>query len=171
MNRWDKYFLNMCTATASQSMCLSRQIGAIIVRGKSIISTGYNGPPAGIPHCGGSRIKVDHDLRSRIFPANIKPNPLKSCPRQIMGYQSGEGLEWCPAAHAERNCIANAAKNGVATQDTTMYMSCCVPCGPCLGEIIGAGIKEIVVTDTKVYDKIGTYILKHAALHVRRFGE
>ena len=63
--KWDEYFLDICCSISTKSPCLSRKIGAILVRDNSIISTGYNGPPRGVPHCGHDRFMADHDLRDR----------------------------------------------------------------------------------------------------------
>jgi len=120
---WDEYFLRIAKEVAGRSHCLSRQIGAILVKNRSIISTGYNGPPRGFPHCEGE------------------------CPRQAAGFKSGGGLHMCPAVHAEVNAIANAARLGVSTKNTTMYLTCNVPCKDCLAVIINAGITEVVVPD------------------------
>ena len=59
MNSWDRYFHTICEAVASKSPCLSRHIGAILVRDHSIVSTGFNGPSRGIPHCGHDRVMKD----------------------------------------------------------------------------------------------------------------
>jgi len=64
MNKWDLYFHSICIAVASKSPCLSRKIGAILVRDHSIVSTGYNGPPRGVPHCGHERFMKDKVLQN-----------------------------------------------------------------------------------------------------------
>lgn len=144
--RWDKYFHTICKAVSSKSPCLSRQIGAILVRDKSIVSTGYNGPARGYPHC-----------RAAIGPNNL-------CPRKVLGYKSGEGLHLCPAAHAEGNCVANAARNGVSTIDTTLYMNCIIPCKDCAIILVNAGIKEIVVDDVTPYHDVSVKILRNVVI-------
>jgi dCMP deaminase len=125
---WDLYFLRIAKAVGENSKCLSRRIGAIIVRDKLILSSGYNGPPVGYIHCG----------------EKIKKGETVQCPRRRLGYPSGQGLEICPAVHAERNTVLAAAKNGTATDGATLYCYCGFPCKDCLIEIINAGIKEIV---------------------------
>jgi len=132
---WDLYFRTICDTVASKSPCLSRQIGAILVRDKSIVSTGYNGPPRGVDHCA-DQIPFGEGLQ---------------CPRHAAGYASGEGLHLCPATHAEMNCIVNAARLGVSTLGTTLYMNCIIPCMECLKVLINAGVEEIVVDDTTFY--------------------
>lgn len=162
MNKtWDEYFLTVCNAVGENTKCLSRRIGAILVKDKSIISTGYNGPARGIPHCGLERYMRDPIVRDQL---NDHENISDTCPRQLMGYKSGEGLDICIAGHAERNALINAARNGTITKDCTMYMNCNIPCSPCLIDIINAGIKEIVVTELVYYDTMGKYILTHSNL-------
>lgn len=169
MSRWDEYFLSICETVASNSKCLSRAVGAIIVNDKSIISTGYNGPPRGIPACG-SRYFIDEKLRETLnFGFNVDNYPETVCPRQTLGFKSGQGLEWCIAGHAERNSIVNAAREGIKVKGAIMYMGCEVPCTPCLVEIINAGISEIVVTGMGHYDTMSEYLIKESKLKVRTY--
>ena len=165
---WDEYFLEICNTISTNSKCLSRKIGAIIVRDKSIISTGYNGPPSGVPSCS-KRYFIDEKFKQKLIEIErIDASDFETtCPRQALGFKSGEGLEWCVAGHAERNTIVNAAKNGVCVKDCIMYMSCGIPCAPCLVEIINSGIEEIVVTNMKYYDIMGEYLIKESGLKVR----
>ena len=171
--KWDKYFYDVAYAVAQNSKCLSRKIGAVIVRGKSIIATGYNGPPSGVKHCADRWGLYDENdpIYHGANPDGIAAPQIDDniCPRQTFGYQSGEGTFMCPAGHAERNAIANAAKMGVSTIGATMYMTCPTPCKDCLADIIGAGISEIVMTKHFVYDDMSQYILNGAHLKVRIF--
>lgn len=159
MNNWDKYFLNIANVVAENSKCLSRKIGAVIVRDKSIISVGYNGPPRGVPPCNEWPDYIQKYGKSDI------------CPRRYMGYKSGEGMEYCPAAHGEANAINNAARNGINVYGAVMYMNCPKSCEKCLTTIINAGIKEIVVTksESKYKSDVGDYIIKTSGLKVREF--
>ena len=84
-----------------------------------------------------------------------------------MGFKSGEGLEWCVAAHAERNCIVDAARRGVEVKGTTMYVTCEIPCTPCLVEIINAGVVSVVVTKREYYDVSGPYLIRNSDLDIR----
>ena len=145
MKRWDTYFHSICVAVATKSPCLSRQIGAILVRDKSIIATGYNGPARGYPHC------------------------IDECPRRLSGFKSGEGLEHCPASHAEMNCVANAARIGTNTCGSTLYMNSLLPCKFCAVILVNAGISEIVVDETKPYHEMSIDIFKHGNVAIRRF--
>jgi len=167
--RWDRYFHDICTAVSSKSPCLSRKIGAILVRDKSIVATGYNGPPRGVPHCGHERLIKDKSLSDVLREIGTKSSWRDECPRKLMGYVSGEGLEWCPAQHAEANCISNAARLGVSTIDTTLYMNYIIPCKDCFGKLINAGIIEVVVDDAKVYDKHTQYLINNSNIKIREF--
>lgn len=174
LRRWDKYFRGICEAVASKSPCLSRKVGAILVRDNIVISTGYNGPARGIPHCGHERVMHDDilvkELEKHEGNYSYVPGELRTtCPRKILGYESGEGLEWCIAEHAERNCIASAARVGVSVKDTTLYMNCVIPCKNCLNLLINAGVKEAVVDDVTPYDKYSSLILKHTKIKIRKF--
>lgn len=164
--RWDKYFYEVCKSIASKSPCLSRQIGAILVKDKSIISTGYNGPARGYPHCKAVRVEMP-DLKEMLPPEEGIHTELV-CPRYAKGYKSGEGLDECPAAHAEVNCIANAARAGASTIGSTLYMNCIIPCKDCAVAIVNAGITEVVVEDIVPYDDMSIEIFKHGKVKVRR---
>jgi dCMP deaminase len=177
MSSWDKYFYDICKSVASKSRCLSRQIGAVIVRDKSIISTGYNGPPRGIPHCDDPSVweKNSNTMGSgfwmfRGVETSIKIEEdidLTKCPRQYMGYKSGEGLNWCFAGHAERNAIINAARLGISTYGTSLYCNCGVPCKDCLSEIINAGVMEIICLHFNFYDVSSKYLIENSNISLR----
>ena len=170
MNRWDSYFHLICVSVSSKSPCLSRKIGAILVYDHSIISTGYNGPPRGIPHCGHLRLMVDDALGNELDKYEFKAEHLKtSCPRKLMGYESGTGMEWCPAQHAEVNCLTNAARNGVDVTDSTLYMNSIIPCKNCFGALINAGIKEIVIDNVQVYDMHTQFLINNSNIYIREF--
>jgi dCMP deaminase len=136
---WDDYFMGICDAVARKSHCLSRNIGCVAVKDKRIIATGYNGPVAGYPHCN------TKDLSG-----------ILTCPRRLAGFKSGEGLSMCPAEHAERNVINEAAKPGHSLQGCTLYMNCEVPCAECAKAIVNSGIKEIVTAQSATYDSKGS---------------
>lgn len=165
---WDEYFYNVCRQVARNSKCLSRRIGAVMVRDKSIISTGYNGPPRGVPRCD-RRWTLDPEFIEKYGKFAEGQDVEGRCPRYVIGFKSGEGLEICPAGHAERNALINAARYGIATKGASLYMSCGIPCSPCMVEIINAGIKEIVVTSLKIYDETSKYLLTQSKLGVRLF--
>ncbi|MHA2343493.1 MAG: deoxycytidylate deaminase [Candidatus Hodarchaeales archaeon] len=155
---WDLYAMRIAKEVAQNSKCLSRSIGAVLVRDKSVISTGYNGPPRGVPECW-----------------NRNPNYERKCPRQVQGYKSGEGLDLCIAGHAERNAIVNAARFGIETRGTSLVCYCGIPCKDCLIEVINAGIIEIVykkgsstgVAGDDYYDRLSPYLVQNSDILVR----
>lgn len=180
---WDEYFYGICHAVARNSKCFSRKIGAILVRDKSVFSTGYNGPPRGVPPCderwyedravfeqywdnlSDPELAKQADPDGSMFKASVKGK----CPRQVLGFKSGEGIDWCPAGHAEENAILNAARMGISTRGSIMYMTCAIPCAKCLVKIINAGVSELVVTGYKVYDKSTNYLLNTSGVQVRLY--
>jgi dCMP deaminase len=114
----DNYFMNIALMVASRSTCLRRSVGSVIVRGKQIVSTGYNGAPQLMPHC----LEI-------------------GCARE--GVPSGERSELCRGAHAEQNAINFAARFGISIEGATVYTTH-LPCSWCAKSIINAGIKRVV---------------------------
>lgn len=178
--KWDKYFFDLANTVASNSKCLSRKIGAVLVKDGAIISTGYNGPPKGVPSCNFRAVndlgyKRDEKLIKVLTAKNINPNDFRTmnmCPRQALEFKSGKGLEWCVAGHAERNTLIQAAKNGISTNKTIMYMNCPLPCSPCLVEIINAGVDEIVCTNERgYYDTSAEWLVKSSGIKTRTFSD
>jgi len=120
---WDEYFMRIAFLAATRSNCVRRKVGAVIVKDRRIISTGYNGPPRGALHC--------DDL---------------GCLREQLKVPSGERRELCRGLHAEQNAIIQAAYNGTAINDSIIYVTT-HPCSDCSKMIINAGIKEIVFSE------------------------
>jgi len=158
---------------SKNSKCLSRKIGAIIVKDHSIISMGYNGPSRGIPHCGLDRYNKDKYLRD----AENNGNRLSlfsdkligsTCPRKLLGFKSGEGLEYCIASHADEMRYKRS-KTRHKDGQTKMYMSCSTPCHECLKEIINAGIEEVICTSLDRYDEASAYLIENSVLKIRTF--
>jgi len=149
MNRpsWDEYFMQMAELTAQRSTCLRRQVGAIIVKEKHIIATGYNGAPKGLPHC----------------------EELGGCLREKLEIPSGERHELCRALHAEQNAIIQAATLGQSIEGATIYITH-QPCIICAKMIINAGISRIVIR--RGYpDEMSRGMLREAGLKVELIGE
>ena len=169
---WDSYMLSMARATAENSKCLSRKIGAVITRDNRIVSTGYNGPPVGMLPCTHLNHAVKEEALAKLGrPLRdlelTKPEGGPQCPRRALGYGSGEGLHICPATHAEVNAIISAARMGVSVDGGTMWLTCEVPCQRCLGQIINAGISEVVVTSWRNYDALSRCILAASPITIR----
>ena len=176
---WDLYFMGIAKQVSKNSKCLSRKIGAIIVKDKVPISTGYNGPPRGVPHCDSDeRIcfiidqlkfndeNLETDAAEIVSIKEFKGKSKYMCPRRVLGYKSGEGLHLCQAGHAERNAIVNAAREGIRVKGSTMYCWCPTPCSPCLIEIINAGIVRVVATKEYYYDEIAEWLIKTSDLEM-----
>lgn len=145
MNRrpsWDEYFMDMAALTARRSTCLRRQVGAVIVKDRHIIATGYNGAPRGVPHC----------------------DEKGGCLRQQLNVPSGERHELCRALHAEQNAIIQAATLGQSIEGGTIYVTN-QPCVICAKMIINAGIRRIVVKEGYP-DELAVEILKEAGLSI-----
>jgi dCMP deaminase len=117
---WDSYFMQIAQLVASRSTCMRRQVGAVIVKDKQILSTGYNGSPSGLRHCG-----------------------EVGCLREVLNVQPGERTEICRAVHAEQNALLQAARHGVAIEGADMYTSV-QPCVLCTKMIINAGLKRVI---------------------------
>ena len=114
----DDYFMEIANVAASRSTCLRRKAGAVLVRDKRILSTGYNGVPKGLLHCEDT-----------------------GCPRA--DYPSGTHHELCRAVHSEQNAIVQAAIHGVSIEGSTLYCTH-QPCTLCAKMLINAGIKRVV---------------------------
>jgi len=116
---WDQYFMEIAVLVAKRSTCLRRAVGALIVKDKRILSTGYNGAPSGIAHC------------SEV-----------GCLRQNLQVASGQRHELCRGIHAEQNAIIQAAYHGVPIQGASLYCTN-LPCSICTKMLINSGIQTI----------------------------
>ncbi len=139
---WDSYFMQMAELTATRSTCLRRQVGAVIVKDRHIVATGYNGAPRRVPHCA----------------------ERGGCLREELGIPSGERHELCRALHAEQNAIIQAATLGVSIEDAAIYITH-QPCVICAKMIINAGITRIVVKEGYP-DELSEEILREAGLRI-----
>ncbi len=170
---WDLYFLRIAREVSKRSKCMSRQIGAVLVKDNAIISTGYNGPARGMKHCNERNITFYNGLKPETPYEYNEPESFPDiCPRRIYNYKSGEGLHLCQAGHAERNALIQAARNGVSTKETTLYCYCCRPCKDCMIEIINAGISTLVylIVD-KDYDPYSATLLNESDIITRVYKE
>ncbi|MDD5042194.1 MAG: cytidine/deoxycytidylate deaminase family protein [Candidatus Omnitrophica bacterium] len=140
---WDEYFLEMASLVAKRSTCLRRSVGAVIVKDKRILATGYNGAPSGLKHC----VEI-------------------GCIRQQMKIPSGQRHELCRALHAEQNALIQACLHGISVKGGTLYATT-QPCVICAKMLINAGIKEIVVSEGYP-DKMAMSFLKQAKIKIRK---
>jgi dCMP deaminase len=150
---------------------MSRKIGAILVRDKSIISTGYNGPAKGVKHCNERDVNFYLDLEKYTGMMLKDVFNKVDCPRKQFGYKSGQGLHLCQAGHAERNALIQAAKNGISTNNSTLYCWCPQVCKDCAIEIVNAGVKRLVYLQGPSYDGYADTILKESGIEITQIGE
>lgn len=132
----EETYMEVARIFAKRSSCLSRQVGAVIVKDGHVISTGYNGAPKGVSSCIERGVCIRKEAKS------------------------GEKLNQCYAAHAEQNAIAHAAYHGVSTKDATIYCTT-QPCTSCAKLIINAGIKTVIY-DEPYPDEFGMFLLDAA---------
>ncbi|MBS3809310.1 MAG: cytidine/deoxycytidylate deaminase family protein [Desulfobacterales bacterium] len=140
---WDNYFMEIAGLVSCRSTCLRRAVGAIIVKEHRILSTGYNGAPAGIRHC-----------------AEV------GCLRETMNVESGQRHELCRGIHAEQNAIIQAAYHGVAIRGGTLYCTN-LPCAICTKMLINAGITEICYKEGYA-DQLSNSLLDEAGITMRQ---
>ncbi|MCP4653118.1 MAG: cytidine deaminase [Candidatus Omnitrophica bacterium] len=140
---WNQYFMKMAHLASERSTCLRRAVGAVLVKNKQILATGYNGAPTNISHC--------EDV---------------GCLRQKLKIPSGQRHEICRGLHAEQNVILQAARHGVSLCDSVLYITH-TPCSICAKMIINAGIKEIICAGTYPDENAQTF-LKEAKIKLTR---
>lgn len=120
---WDEYFMDIAERVSTRSKCLRRRVGAVIVKDRRILCTGYNGPPAGVAHC--------EEI---------------GCLREQLGIPSGERREICRGVCAEMNAFVQAALYGTAAEGADIYVTT-FPCSYCAKMIINVGIKNVYYSD------------------------
>lgn len=140
----DEYFMEMAYLVSKRSTCLRRAVGAIIVKDKRILSTGYNGAPKNLKHC-----------------------EETACLREHLNVPSGQRHELCRGIHAEQNALIQSAIFGVSVKDGTIYITN-FPCSVCVKMMINAGIVEIVYDDY-YNDELSLKIIEESGIKVRRF--
>jgi len=137
---WDAYFMQIAHLVATRATCPRRSVGAVLVRDKRILATGYNGAPSGLPHC--------PDL-----------GPTHEWPTGCL--RAGHCIR---ALHAEQNALLQAAKIGVACDGATIYVTC-QPCNACAKMLINAGIKRVIY-EGEYPDEFSKEIFRDAKLEV-----
>ena len=149
MNKWDIRFMEMAKLVAGWSSCYKpdRRVGAVVVRDKSILTTGYNGAPSGVSSC------VERG----------------ECLRVKQGIPSGTRQEVCYAVHAEQNAIVQAAKLGLSLEGATLYCTH-QPCSICSRLIINSGIKRVVY-DLGYPDAFSLELFEKAGVEIVRFSD
>lgn len=149
---WDDYFMSIVELVKTRSTCLRRQVGALIVKDKRILASGYNGAPVGCRHC-----------------------EETGCLREKLGVPSGQRHELCRATHAEQNAIVQAAYSGTCVKNSTLYVTT-QPCVLCAKLAINAGIKKIVFKgdypddlSMELLQEAGVRVLKYEGPEERQF--
>ena len=141
---YDEYFMEMAHVVAKRSTCLRRKVGAILVKEKHILSTGYNGAPKGHKHCSET-----------------------GCLRENLNIPSGQRHELCRGLHAEQNAIIQAAVFGVSIKGSVLYCTN-TPCVVCVKMLINAGVTEIIYSG-EYPDDLAKRMLEESTLKIKRF--
>lgn len=141
---WDEYFMQLAHLISTRSTCTRRKVGAVVVKEKRILSTGYNGTPSGVKHC-----------------------TEVGCLREKLGVPSGQRQEICRGLHGEQNAILQAARFGNSMKDSVLYCTT-QPCVTCAKMIINSGVTEVIY-EGEYPDKLALEILKEAGIKLTRF--
>ncbi|MDD2540824.1 MAG: cytidine/deoxycytidylate deaminase family protein [Desulfuromonadaceae bacterium] len=141
---WDQYFIDITHLVATRSTCMRRQVGAILVKDRNILATGYNGVPSGISHC-----------------------DVAGCLRERLKVPSGERHELCRGLHAEQNAIIQAARHGINIDGSTLYCTT-MPCIICTKMLINAGISTIIYAEGYA-DDLAREMLAETGISVKHF--
>lgn len=139
---WDDYFMQITHDVATRSTCLRRQVGAIIVKDKRILTTGYNGAPTTISHC-----------------------TAETCIRAKLNVPSGERHELCRGLHAEQNAIIQASQHGVSINGATIYVTH-QPCSICTKMLINSGIKKFIYA-SPYDDPLSEEMIQEAGIEIQ----
>ena len=141
----DAYFMKIAEVVSQRSTCIKRKVGAVLIKDSHIISTGYNGTPAGFKHC-----------------------TPESCVRKNL--KPGENPELCRGIHAEVNCIIQAAIHGTSIKGETTLYTTTFPCMSCLKLIINAGINTLVYKEGyNMENKVKEELLRESDLIIKKF--
>lgn len=141
---WDQYFMDITRLVATRSTCLRRQVGAVLVKDRNILATGYNGVPSGISHC-----------------------DISGCLRERLQIPSGERHELCRGLHAEQNAIIQAARHGINIDGAILYCTT-MPCIICTKMIINAGIRAVVYGEGYA-DELARDMINESGIAVTHF--
>jgi dCMP deaminase len=140
---WPEYFMAITRMVAMRSTCLRRSVGAILVKDKRILSTGYNGAPSGLKHC-----------------------EEVGCVRQDSSIPSGTRHELCRGLHAEQNAIIQAAYHGISIRGADLYCTN-MPCVICSKMLINAGIRKVYYAEG-YDDALSEGLFQEAGIQVER---
>jgi len=141
---WMEYFIGISRMVATRTTCIRRSVGAVIVKDRRILATGYNGAPSGVAHC-----------------------ETVGCVRQRQGVASGQRHELCRGLHAEQNAIIQAAYHGTSIAGSTLFCTT-KPCIICAKMLINAGILHIVYEEG-YDDPLADDLLTQAGIKIERY--
>lgn len=144
---WDDYFMQITRVVASRATCLRRAVGAILVKDRRILASGYNGPPSGLAHC-----------------------EEVGCYRMQHNIPAGQRVELCRGLHAEQNSIIQAAIHGVKLEPPLTCYSTTQPCVTCAKMLINAGVTRIVFEGTYP-DELALAMLREAGVDLIQYGK
>lgn len=140
---WSEYFMEIALLVAKRSTCLRRAVGAVLVRDKRILTTGYNGAPTGITHCADT-----------------------GCLRANLAVPSGERHELCRGIHAEQNAIIQAACHGISVRSAVLYCTH-QPCSICAKMLVNVGLQTVYYLNSyedpisqKIFEEAGVVLMK-----------
>lgn len=145
MTKWDTRFIRIAREVSTWSSCLRRHVGAVIVRDKRIITTGYNGAPANCKTC----------------------YERRKCLKDELKLEHGTGQDKCYATHAEQNALIQAAKLGQSIEGCTLYCTH-APCATCAKLIINAGITHVVY-EYSYPDEFGLSLLEESGVKIEKY--
>ncbi|QRV80245.1 deoxycytidylate deaminase (dCMP deaminase) [Ceratobasidium sp. AG-Ba] len=140
---WDDYFMLLASLASLRCNCMKRRVGAVLVRNKVVISTGYNGTPRGLLNCNEG-----------------------GCKRCNGTARSGEAYDSCLCLHAEENALLEAGRDRVG-ENATIYCNTC-PCLRCTIKIVQSGVKEVVYNKSYSMDEASANIFKEAGVILRQ---
>ena len=143
---WETYFMEITSLVATRSTCLRRKVGAVIVRDKRILATGYNGSPKGLSHC----LDV-------------------GCLREKLNIPRGERHELCRGIHAEQNAIIQAATFGTSLKGAYVYTTH-FPCSLCIKMLLNASIEKIFYIEGYP-DDLAKSLSEEAGLKIIQFSK
>ncbi|KAK9463008.1 cytidine deaminase-like protein [Lipomyces oligophaga] len=142
---WDSYFMQLANLAARRSNCMKRRVGCVLVRGKRVIATGYNGTPRGIRNCNEG-----------------------GCSRCNSGATAGGNLATCLCLHAEENALLEAGRERVLGEDSVLYCNTC-PCLTCTIKIVQMGLNEVVYANSYSMDTKAMNVLSEGGVRIRQY--
>ncbi|SCV71274.1 BQ2448_2862 [Microbotryum intermedium] len=166
---WDPYFMLLASLASLRSNCMKRRVGAVLVREKRVVSTGYNGTPRGVRNCNdGGCGRCNSGSSGRVGPTTADEDAAN--PTSLTSIRMGEGLNECLCLHAEENALLEAGRervSGGGTEGATLYCNTC-PCLRCTVKIVQCGVIEVVYSLSYSMDAASRLVLEEAGVGLRQ---